>query len=287
MLALTLGNPGRRAGRSLIIAYHNVVPDHLAGMGDQSLHLPMSAFCRQMDLIQKHCRVVSLADLLIEGSFGDRPHLALTFDDAYRGAVELALPELEQRGLPSTLFVAPGLLGERSFWWDQMAASPAGLTKEGRRRALEEKAGRQAEICRSLGANSPAASLPTCYACASEDQVRSLSMLRYVTLGSHSWSHPNLSQLDSNDLAIELSRPLEWLATMPSPTIAVLAYPYGISSPVVATAAEHAGYEGAVLVEGGWLVPGNRQPWKIPRYNVAAGLSEDGLLLRLSGLISA
>ncbi len=41
-----------------------------------------------------------------------RPRVAVTFDDAYRGAVTIAQDELTRHGFPSTLFVAPGLLGD-------------------------------------------------------------------------------------------------------------------------------------------------------------------------------
>jgi peptidoglycan/xylan/chitin deacetylase (PgdA/CDA1 family) len=274
------------AGRSLILAYHNVVPDELQGLGDRSLHLPLSSFLRQLDLILAHCQVRPLADILAGEPFADGPHIAITFDDAYRGAVELALPELDRRGLPSTLFVAPGLLGSQSFWWDEMAAGGAGLPKELRRRALENQAGRHEQIRGGMSRFHGTAPLPACYACADEGLVRALNRLRHVTLGAHSWSHPNLSRIDADELALELSRPLDWLRATASPTLPVLAYPYGLCSPAVETAARDAGYTAALLVEGGWFAPSTDGAWAIPRYNVPAGLTDDGLLLRLSGRIS-
>ena len=275
------------AGRSLILAYHNVVPDEAAGQGDQSLHLPLSRYLKHLDAIQAHCEVLPLGDLLAEGPFAGGPHIAITFDDAYRGAVELALPELERRQLPSTLFVAPGLLGSSSFWWDDFAKPKAALHEELRRVALETMDGRHDAIRARWGRNADADLLPECYACASEAQVRALGSLSYVTLGAHSWSHPNLARLGSTDLEAELSRPLEWLSDAGVPMAPVLAYPYGLTSPTVKASAKVAGYTAALLANGGWMPFGERTAWAIPRYNVPAGLSENGFMLRLSGGIGA
>jgi peptidoglycan/xylan/chitin deacetylase (PgdA/CDA1 family) len=106
-----------------------------------------------------------------------------------------------------------------------------------------------------------------------------------VTLGAHTWSHPNLARVTSELLTEELVRPLEWLQATDSPTLPILAYPYGLASPAVEAAAEQAGYEAGLLVDGGWFTEA-AEPWRIPRYNIPAGLSEDGLMLRLSGVLS-
>ena len=281
VLRLTAGHPSRMAGRSLILAYHNVVPDGEQGRGDRSLHLPFSAFRRQLDLLQTHCQVRPLRDLLAAEPFPGGPLIAITFDDAYRGAVELALPELERRGLPSTLFVAPGLLGSRSLWWDEMATGPEGLPHDLRLELLERQAGRGDPI--RVGRKAAPDQLPGSYGCASEEQVRAIGHLRQVTLGAHSWSHPNLARIDPDALATELSRPLDWLRSISVPTLPVLAYPYGLCSPAVEEAAAQAGYCAGFLVEGGWLTGDCDRPLALPRFNVPAGLSEDGLWLRLAG----
>lgn len=283
-LRLAGGDPRRMAGNTLVLAYHNVVPDEASGRGDQSLHLPWSRFLRQLDLIQEHCEVRPLAAILAEGPFTGGPHVGLTFDDAYRGAVELALPELHRRGLASTLFVAPGLLGARSFWWDELSLEGKGLPEDLREQALEALAGRYEQIRTRLPARA-AVALPEWYACATEAQVKALGSLPTVTLGAHSWSHPNLARLGGAELATELSRPLEWLGTVAVPSLPALAYPYGIHSSAVETAAKAAGYAAALRVEGGWFAPPVGHPWAIPRFNVPAGLSDDGLMIRLSGRI--
>jgi peptidoglycan/xylan/chitin deacetylase (PgdA/CDA1 family) len=284
-LRRSFGDPARMRSRALILAYHNVVPDGFEGQGDRSLHLALGAFRRQLDLLQAHCRVTSLSDLLENGPAHDRLSVAITFDDAYAGAVELALPELAQRGLPATLFVAPGLLGARTFWWDELAQGPGGLSAARRRAAIDTHGGRSDAIRAALNDHGSPASLPRWYACADEEPVRSLARFEGLTLGAHSWSHPNLTRLTAQALIPELTRPLEWLASTTARTVRTLAYPYGIHSPEVQAAARAAGYDAALRVEGGWFRREAGDPLVVPRFNIPAGLSEDGFMLRLSGVI--
>lgn len=112
-------------------------------------------------------------------------------------------------------------------------------------------------------------------------------MLAGVQFGAHTWSHPNLARLEGEALREQLERPLRWIGDSGLPMIRYLAYPYGLSSPAVAVAAQEAGYDGGLLVEGGWLRGAGYDRFAIPRYNVPAGLTLDGLRLRMSGLLSS
>lgn len=274
-------------GRAIVLAYHNVVPDEFAGMGDRSLHLPLTRFCRQIEVLQAYCHLASLSDVLSGNYPRERPVVAVTFDDAYAGAVELALPILHGGGLPCTMFVAPGLLGCRSFWWDELAELDTGLTDRARRVALEVHGGQQDLIRTASARRADRVALPEPFACASEAQIRAVGKLDHISLGAHSWSHPNLCRIGNDRMSEELARPLEWLGKNVSRVCPWLAYPYGLHSPAVEAAVEKAGYTAALRVSGGWIVSGIHQAYSVPRYNVPAGLSEDGLILRLSGFFMA
>lgn len=273
--------PRRMRGRSLILAYHNVVPDGLQGWGDCSLHLPFTEFVRQVDLLQEHCRLAGLSEVLEGASSTERPVVALTFDDAYRGAVELALPELARRGIPSTLFVAPGLLGRRRLWWDALARGRAGLPATVREEVLMQRQGRQDWQAED---GPPLVELPEYYECADEEAILALRRFETTTLAAHTWSHPNLTRISRAELAEEMSRPLDWLRSFDGPTVPMLAYPYGLASPTVQAAAKYAGYSAGFMAAGGWYSQATGS-WMVSRYNVPAGLSADGFVLRLSGLV--
>lgn len=275
----------RVSGRTLVLAYHNVVPDGAPATGDASLHIRLSAFRRHLDAIRQRTDVVPLDDALRSAT--GRPRVAITFDDAYRGTLRHALPELARRGLPSTVFVPPGFIPGRSFWWDDLGRS-GGLSPADRADALEASRGRDDDVRRRFAARLDGLpDSPAELQCASIEELGAAVASGLVTLASHTWSHPNLARATPAELSVELERPLAWLREhFPAATLPVLSYPYGLRSPAVEAAARDAGYTMGFLVDGGWLPPRPDNPFALPRLNVPAGLSADGLALRLSGLFA-
>jgi peptidoglycan/xylan/chitin deacetylase (PgdA/CDA1 family) len=48
--------------------------------------------------------------------------VAVTFDDGYVDNVRVAMPILEKAGVPATIFLTTGYLGQKKeFWWDELA----------------------------------------------------------------------------------------------------------------------------------------------------------------------
>lgn len=282
------GISGRlRRAEVLILAYHDVVPDGESVVGDSSLHLPRGAFAAQLDALLESSEVVSLDSALTAGAGArDRPRVAITFDDAYRGAVQAGVEELASRGLPATIFVPPGLLNDGIFWWDALTpAGEPGLAPAVREDALQRMQGKGSVIL--AGAGAPDTSrIPSYARGASEEELRRAAAVPGITLASHSWSHPNLAALAAAELEEELSRPLAWLRERFARVLPFLSYPYGLASPAVERAAAAAGYRAALRVDGGWLRDPSVNRYAIPRFNVPAGISEAGFRLRCSGLLA-
>ena len=284
----------RRHRRGIcILAYHNIVPDTLAGVGDVSLHLRASDFRQQLDQIGRQYDVVPLREAMDETAPGGRPRVAITFDDAYLGAVTLGVEELARHGFAATIFVPPGLLGRHAMWWDSFVPHDpvAGQAPpmDVRNRALTECGGRDVRV-RELAARSRwgGRALPDVALTASEDELADACRRHDgLSLGSHTWSHPNLTRSAPSELAEELRLPLEWLNRREERTIPWLAYPYGLANATVAQAARAAGYAGAVLVSGGWVAPPIRDPFAIPRVNIPAGVSAAGFALRVAGVLGS
>lgn len=269
-------------GRALILAYHNVIPDGLPPAGDRSLHLPVSSFAKQLDFLVAFCEVVPLVRLF-EAPGGPRLTVAITFDDAYRGALTLGVAELARRSLPATMFVPPGMLDDRTFWWDDLAQPDSGLPAELRERALSELAGRDAAVRAAVGTR-PTTLAPHMRSATVAELGRAAARPGF-TLGSHTWSHPNLAVLSAAEIQVELERPLAWLREhFPAAMIPWIAYPYGLTSAGVLAAAAAAGYVGGLRVEGGSFRRGQVSPFAVPRLNVPSGVSPHGFALRLAGL---
>jgi peptidoglycan/xylan/chitin deacetylase (PgdA/CDA1 family) len=270
----------------LILGYHNVVPDNAKPGSDVALHLTRRDFAAQLDRLMRTHDVVRL-DEALHAAPSRRPRAAITFDDAYRGAMTVGMDELRQRGMPATVFVAPGFLHGGVFWWDEIewpASTDAGTAFRGR--ALAECSGCDADVralAQRLGYGT--VSVPEYARCVTEDELRDIIGRGGLTIGAHSWSHPNLAALDDASLHRELSQPLSWLRAHFDGVMPWLAYPYGTWSPRVASSARSVGYELAVRAAGGWLrrrAP-DHDPLTLPRYCVPAGLSTRGFALRTAG----
>jgi peptidoglycan/xylan/chitin deacetylase (PgdA/CDA1 family) len=273
-----------RRGRTLVLAYHNVVPDALAPAGDRSLHLPESAFCRQLDMLIELCDVVPLASLLFDPPADARPRVVITFDDAYHGALTLAAGALRTRRLPATVFVPPAMLGQASFWWDAFAG-PEGLPPTIRAEALGPLSGDDEQVRSWATQHGLAAQkLPDWLRPGTESELKAW-VEAGLGIGAHSWRHANLTRIPSSEIVEELNRPLEWLRERFGSLVwPWLTYPYGLATTEIADLARRAGYQGGLLVAGGWIPRPLTTPFLLPRVNVPAGLSPNGFRLRLAGL---
>jgi peptidoglycan/xylan/chitin deacetylase (PgdA/CDA1 family) len=275
--------------RSLVLAYHNIVPECGTVSGDVSLHLPRARFAAQLDLLQKHCEVVSLQSLVEQTGThqGVRPRAAITFDDAYQGAVTAGVEELRDRRMPATIFVAPGLLDGRSFWWDDLV--PEGSTSlpgQLREMALEALQGSDQKIRDWARRNGLTERKGERHATgASLTELHKAMEFDGLTLAAHSWAHPNLSTVAPDALARELSYPMKWLRERFDRVLPYLAYPYGLGGAREATAAENLGYRASFRIDGGWL-PLSGSSWNLPRVNIPRGVSPHGFILRISGILS-
>ena len=282
----------RKRGDTLVLAYHNIVPTGSVIAGDRSLHLPQLSFARQLDALQRTHSIVPLAELLSSDSISpnsERPRVAITFDDACQGAVTAGIEDLASRGLPATVFVAPSFVGGRSFCWDALSGSQ-GLSDEDREKSLDMLAGLDDRIRSwALRSGRTLLEVPAHQTAATMEQLQRIDKLPGISLGSHTWSHPNLPRIPEEQLKNELSRPLEWLRENFQSVIPWLAYPYGLATPREMEAARNSGYEGALMVDGGWIPKWSGEPqdrYALPRLNVPAGLSASGFELRLAGLLT-
>lgn len=294
LVRLGLGAVSRRLnrGRTVVLAYHNIVPHGEAPCGDRSLHLPQEAFGRQLDLLGRTHDVVPLASLESAadagGDVASRPRVAVTFDDAYRGALTAGLEELGRRDMPATVFAAPAMLGEEAFWWDLLAADAGGSVDDDvRDHALSVLRGRQADILRWARAEglSRHRHVPDHARPASPGLLRSIAREPHVTLASHTWSHANLAALPSADAAREIAEAIQWFGAQELPFRRWLAYPYGLHSPAARKQARRS--HSLAFTTSARLTARAPDPlpdpMQVPRVNVPSGASLARFQLVASG----
>ena len=279
-----------RPARGAVLAYHNVVPEGQLPRGEAAVHVPAGLFRKHLDAIGRTHEVVSLETLLTEEGETDRPRVAITFDDAYRGAITNGLRETAERGFPATVFVAPGLLGREEFWWDRLADGTGTIDPETREAALGRAWGDQDAVLERWSPGRPPGEgelrplPPACRPSTREELKEAVADRPGVSVGSHTWSHLCLPSCDEQTIASELERSDRWLRShLGERYLPCVSFPYGrYTDEAVEQAART--YRWALRIDGG-LVPGGDVDLLVPRINVPSGLSARGLLVRLSGLL--
>ena len=273
----------------VVLAYHNIVPDDHPVVGDAPLHLRLSDFRRQLDRLVDTHRVLSLTALARSRWSDDgRPNAVITFDDAYRGSVVLGLRELAARGLPATVFVAPGLLEDRALWWDTLAHGLTHHPGGTRDKALGELGGDEERIARwASDFGLERRPMSNWMRTASVAELDEAARLPGVTYGSHSVTHRNLARLGEQELSFELEESMRWLRQQTRwRVIRWLSYPYGRFTRATERAARATGYDGALSIGTGRLPADWVRPWALPRVSVPADIGDDGFLLRVAGLVN-
>lgn len=267
--------------RDLVLAFHNVLAPGEAPGGDRPLHLPLADFEAMLDELARTHEIVPLRALAAPAPARRRPRAAITFDDAYRGAVQHGLAALAARGLPSTIFVAPGILGEPGCWWDEITMGAHGIDPATKRWALEELRGDPARV----RASTPEAQQHgRRFPIATEAELATHACAPLVTLAPHSWTHRNLARLTAEELRHELADPLAWLRERFTNVEPAVAYPYGSTAPAVEAAAAALGYAWGFRADYGWLPAEPAGRFDLRRFTVGAGASLRNFRQRCAGL---
>jgi peptidoglycan/xylan/chitin deacetylase (PgdA/CDA1 family) len=107
--------------RPLILAYHRVAAPDIDPWG---LAVSPQHFDEQLDVLCRSRRPLPLSAFVkrLEADTLPSNAIAITFDDGYVDNLHQARPALAARGVPATLFLATGFLGQqREYWWDELA----------------------------------------------------------------------------------------------------------------------------------------------------------------------
>jgi peptidoglycan/xylan/chitin deacetylase (PgdA/CDA1 family) len=109
----------RSEEKALVLCYHGVTEQ----CSDPRLCVTPSHFAEHLEVLRQHARPIRLQQLpraLSDGKLPDRS-VVVTFDDGYVDNLYNAKPLLERYGIPATVFVITGYIGdEREFWWDEL-----------------------------------------------------------------------------------------------------------------------------------------------------------------------
>ena len=218
---LALGRARRSGSMPIIGVYYHRVSDDRA----TPWTISRSAFERQINWLQAHCDLVSLAEAQrrIRSGMNRRPTVTITFDDGYADNCDFALPLLVERGIPCHYFVT----------WEPVT--------------------RQIPFAHDVRLGRPAA--PNTVA-----ELRTWAA-RGIEIGCHTRTHTVVSTLQTelqlldelvavrDEMQTELKQPLDYFA-----------FPCGQQGDLTVRAfavAREAGYRGVCSAYGGYNLPGD------------------------------
>jgi peptidoglycan/xylan/chitin deacetylase (PgdA/CDA1 family) len=229
----------------LVLCYHALSPDWPA-----ALSTTPERFEEHLELLVGRGYVGTTFERAITDPPAKRT-LAVTFDDAYRSVVDLALPIMQRLGLPGSIYVPtnfPGT-GEPLAW-------------EGTDRWL----GGPHE--HELG-------------CLDWNELRELAGSGWEA-GSHTRSHPHLTRLTDTELAAELGESRAACEEGLGRPCRTIAYPYGDVDRRVVDATRAAGYSAAAALPDRL---GSRDPLDWARVGIYNGDDVQRFKLKVSPLL--
>ena len=289
--------PGALPRPGLILAWHRIatlLPD------THGLCEHPEQFRQQLEWLSENCTVLPLTELVERARAGTLPAraVALTIDDGYLDALQTAAPRLVEVGLPATFFVNTERLEVPHEGWQDvlervlLGTAPLGPRLEinvagvqlsldtgspgARRDALTQlhrgllrasSAARDAVVTLVMQA-AGASPLPRDdHRLLTADEVRQLSQLPGMSIGSHTTHHLWLPSHDEQTQEAEVSGARERLeASLGTPVLA-FCYPYGAHDPAVVATVAQAGHRFAVTTDEGLLTQAT-DPLQLPRVEV-------------------
>ncbi len=288
----------RAVGRSGIVTYHGVAQEPVL----PDVHISVPSLAEQLSFLAANYRVIPLGEFVERKRRGHslRGCVAVTFDDAYLGVQNLALPLLVRHQLPATVFVTSGIAADGGcYWWDQLGwigahgspevksavcralDSPDVWDFERLRSAMLQRGGRNdsdldrwySETRRAFGEPPERPMTAT--------ELAELARCELVDFGCHSVSHPVLPLLPEAEQVREIAACYTWLAYRLPRVHPYLAYPYGLYTRTTIRAARRAGMSAGFSMDG-WAAGPSFNPYWCPRIGMGEGYPVRGLRLRLA-----
>lgn len=233
---------------NLVLCYHALSPGWHA-----DLSVTPERFRRQMEILLAHgYRAATFSETVAAPPRAGL--VAVTFDDAFRSTVTRAAPVLDELGMVATLFVPTDYV-----------TSGARLAWEGTDHWL------QGDYADEL-------------APASWEEIVALGHAGWE-VGSHTCSHPHLTQLGDAALSDELTRSRLACEERLDAPCAAIAYPYGDVDKRVVSASRRAGYRAAAALPERRITRPDALCW--PRVGVYHVDDERRFRLKISPAIAA
>ena len=242
-----------KQNRVLVLYYHRV---NILENDYNLLCVSPIKFRQQMLYLKHNYQIVRFED---DWSLLDSDAVVITFDDGYLDNLEYALPILEELEVPATIFVSTGEMGQdREWWWDELESlllvgdkfptlfklndDRFGCqwdtsTLEYRKNCysgihylmkhysnFEKRENWLIQLWQWRGLKR---TVRKSHLMLSQNDCRSLSKSKVLSIGAHTVSHLSLASLSKENQEFEIKTSIDTLAHILDKKITLFSYPFG------------------------------------------------------------
>lgn len=300
----------RARNRGVVLLYHRVLTEaeRAATFSSAAIIVSTATFENQLRFLRRHFTVVGpqeFHDWLAGKRHYQRPPCLITFDDGWQDNLDHAHPRLKAKGMPALIFLPTAYIGSgKSFWqerlsrllyrlgcqpalrhhplvarhgWSdlfsaqgaELAERAANLARMYKIRSLQEVDTMVTEVGAALAAFPNEDERTDVDTFLSWEAVRQMGA-DGIHFGSHTVTHPILTQADAATVNAELHESRRTLEQRLQTPVRMFAYPNGNHDAQTCQQAREAGYELAFTTVPGWTQPGD-DPLRIRRHNIHEG----------------
>lgn len=249
----------------ILIQLHYILNDKNDGILSLYFHNPSKELFERILkwLIARDYKFISIKELdsLIRERKKAGKLVFISFDDGWQGNVEL-MELIEKFKVPVTIFITTDALKEGNYWWEYSLIS--GQKKYSGLKKVEEF-----KMLQEITFKEKLAILKHHYSlkrsCLTLEELERIDKSEYVTIGSHTVTHPILIRCSPESQLTELLESKKLLSLMLNRDVEYLAYPNGDYDEGIIKIARQCGYTLAFTTNPGRIDVEKVDPFVIPR----------------------
>jgi len=293
--------------KNLILMYHGVVSKTDFNLSVN--HLSVADFEKHLLYLRKNFEIVSLERIFTEKNI-DKLRIAITFDDGYENNYLNAYPILKKYSIPATIFVVAKTLVDPQYtvWYDILdiiknyidlgelqahdfklrdkkiiqfnnLKNIAELKEFFKVLNFEEKE-RILQFLIHKNSSTIEQSKPEFRKMLKSNQLKEMSDSELIEIGSHTVNHPNLKELDDNEIKFELSESKRLLENSIGKKVMSIAFPDGSYDERIKKISRELGYKYMLAVDYKLSHDGNDNDI-LPRYCISNTTTPDSNFVQI------
>lgn len=187
---------------------------------------------------------------MLKKDFPSDIEIVITFDDGRKNFYNEIFPVAEELGIYITHYIATGFTDSKKlFWWDFLSflkSKDVNISK-----AEFIKLNNLEREC--LYTKYKKFEIKIADNALSSTELQHLSKSKYIEIGAHTVTHPNLTLLKREDVISEIKESKTFLENLLKKEIKHFSYPYGLFNESILDITKSLGFKSAAAVKDQWV----------------------------------